>query len=89
MKLWERNCAARVSDSTREKCRIESVQKWMDALSRSEPAESDSDRNLSVDGHEMDTLDVNYLNELLEQDAEIREVRRLQMSPKNLWPTAP
>ena len=61
----------------------------MDALSRSEPAESDSDRNLSVEGHEMDTLDVNYLNELLEQDVEIREVRRLQMSPKNLWPTAP
>lgn len=31
----------------------------------------------------MDAQDVNYLNELLEQDVEIREVRRLQLaSPK-------
>lgn len=30
----------------------------------------------------MDALDVNYLNELLERDVEIREVRRPQMHTK-------
>jgi hypothetical protein len=34
----------------------------------------------------MDALDVDYLNELLERDVEIREVRRLQMATPKFMP---
>lgn len=47
--------------------------------------ESAVDRNSSgvLVSQQMDAQDVNYLNELLEQDVEIREVRRLQLAPPN------
>ena len=39
-------------------------------------------RSRLVNSQQMDALDVNHLNELLEQDIEIRQVRRLQLQPQ-------
>lgn len=54
---------------------------WLTVLCQKWTPESQSRASQpSITPGVMDAHDVNYLNELLEQDVEIREVRRLQMA---------